>query len=184
MPTKIQLETRVNELEQLLAQNGISQGTGSFDLSGSVDSTADDARVVDYELNLTQLQAKLSASDGEVERLQTQLAGVSVAAFGGTSEPVVAKQGDWGWSVAYQDVLNLRIKYDELLVREESIMDQCRKLGEQAAERVLSVDNVVIIDGKTYPIMMKRSARFVDDEVRKHHIDENYTAVIIERYGD
>ena len=86
--------------------------------------------------------------------------------------------------MAYQDVLNLRIKYDELLVREESIMDQCRKLGEQAAERVLSVDNVVIIDGKTYPIMMKRSARFVDDEVRKHHIDENYTAVIIERYGD
>jgi len=49
-----------------------------------------------------------------VEQSQVQLAGVSVAAFGGTSEPVRAKEGDYGWSVAYQDVLSLREKYDRL----------------------------------------------------------------------
>ena len=52
------------------------------------------------------------------EQLTVQLAGVSVAALGGIHEP--AKQGDYGWSSAYQDVLNLRIKYEELLKERES----------------------------------------------------------------
>lgn len=48
----------------------------------------------------------------ELEQCRVQLAGCLTAAEGGTSEPVVAKQGDYGWSLAYQKVLDLRRKYD------------------------------------------------------------------------
>lgn len=52
---------------------------------------------------------------GEAEQLQVQLAGCGVAALGGTSDPVIAKRGDYGWSQSYQDVLELRRKYEVLL---------------------------------------------------------------------
>lgn len=48
----------------------------------------------------------------EIEKLQVQLAGCSVVALGGTKD--IAKQGDYGWSPAYQDVLDLRRKYNAL----------------------------------------------------------------------
>lgn len=48
--------------------------------------------------------------DKEIEQLRTQLAGCSVAALGNTKD--IARMGDYGWSPAYQDVLSLRIKYD------------------------------------------------------------------------
>lgn len=47
----------------------------------------------------------------ECERLRTQLAGCSVAALGGIP---VAWKGSYGWSPAYQDVLDLREKYEVL----------------------------------------------------------------------
>jgi hypothetical protein len=50
----------------------------------------------------------------QIEQLQTQLAGCGVAALGGTSEAQVANKGDYGWSAAYQDVLNLRMCYDQI----------------------------------------------------------------------
>ncbi len=53
----------------------------------------------------------------ETDQLQTQLAGCSTAARGGTSPRQVANPGDFGWSPAYQDVLELRRDYDRL--REE-----------------------------------------------------------------
>lgn len=47
-----------------------------------------------------------------VEQLEVQLAGCSVAALGGTGPEQLAKRGDFGWSPAYQDVVDLRVRYN------------------------------------------------------------------------
>lgn len=52
-------------------------------------------------------------------RAEVQLAGCSMAALGAISDP--AKPDDWGWSPAYQDVLELRRKYEALLSRLEHV---------------------------------------------------------------
>jgi GrpB-like predicted nucleotidyltransferase (UPF0157 family) len=50
----------------------------------------------------------------EVEQLRVQLAGCGVAALGGTAKrTAVVEKGDYGWSPAYQDVLELRRKYED-----------------------------------------------------------------------
>jgi hypothetical protein len=51
----------------------------------------------------------------DTERLNVQLSGCLTAAEDGTSESVVAKSGDYGWSLAYQATLDLRRKYDSTL---------------------------------------------------------------------
>jgi hypothetical protein len=60
------------------------------------------------------LPGNLSRFD-EAERLTVSLAGCSVAALGGTKPEVVAKRTDWAWTPAYQDVLDLRRKYDSVV---------------------------------------------------------------------
>lgn len=47
------------------------------------------------------------------EQLLVQLAGCGAAALGATKQP--AKRGDWGWSPAYQDVLDLRLRFEKLV---------------------------------------------------------------------
>lgn len=51
-------------------------------------------------------------------RAETQLAGCAVAALGGGP---VAKKGDYGWSPAYQDVLDLRAKYEEAIAERAAL---------------------------------------------------------------
>ena len=51
----------------------------------------------------------------EIEQLHVQLAGVGVAALGGTKPSMTAKKFGYGWSPAYQSTLELRRKYDKLL---------------------------------------------------------------------
>ena len=68
----------------------------------------------------------------EADQLRVQLAGVSVAALGGTSPAVVVKRGQYGWSVAYQDVLGLRRQYDDfrnLVVDLAKAWSQCKCEG-------------------------------------------------------
>ncbi len=64
----------------------------------------------------------------EVEQLRVQLAGVLTAADGATLNPAV--QGQYGWSPAYQAVLELRRRYDALLAES--------KRGKGAEERILN----------------------------------------------
>jgi len=68
----------------------------------------------------------------EVERLRVQLAGCGVAALGGTDDPVVATEGQWGWSPVYQDVLNLRRERDRLAEERDSWKAQSAELIEEA----------------------------------------------------
>lgn len=56
----------------------------------------------------------MKALSDQVEQLQVQLAGCGAAALGGIEPAVRAVRGQYGWSVAYQDVLDLRLKYEKL----------------------------------------------------------------------
>jgi hypothetical protein len=56
---------------------------------------------------------KIAASaNKELDQIRVQLAGCAVAAQGGISRDSLAHKGSYGWSPAYQDVLQLRKKYD------------------------------------------------------------------------
>lgn len=56
------------------------------------------------------LRTELSAFRVEVERLRVQLAGCLTAAEGHISDPATKEM--FGWSVAYEQVLQLRIRYE------------------------------------------------------------------------
>ncbi|MFA6270761.1 MAG: hypothetical protein WC657_06175 [Candidatus Paceibacterota bacterium] len=65
-----------------------------------------------YEDRYFGLRHEHSLTEAELEQLRVQLAGCGAAALGATKDP--AKQGDYGWSAAYQDVLNLRLELERV----------------------------------------------------------------------
>jgi len=72
-----------------------------------------DAEVSEYWGGMAIDNGKLLvAAEAELEQARVQLAGCLTAAEGAIREP--AKQGDYGWSLAYQRVLELRAKITEL----------------------------------------------------------------------
>lgn len=76
-------------------------------------------RTFDYSVFVT-----LDKVEKELDQLRTQLAGCSVAALGATSSEQVATKGMFGWSVAYQDVLDLRLKYEKLTKDYEALQNR------------------------------------------------------------
>jgi len=59
-------------------------------------------------------RAEVRGLRDDIEKMTVQMAGISTAARGGTGCEVAAVKGQYGWSPAYQDVLELRIKYERL----------------------------------------------------------------------
>jgi len=80
----------------------------------------------------------------DVEILIVQLAGCATAAQGHTANPAV--KSDYGWSPAYQDVLDLRQRYDAAVSRAENAI-AC------AAERQAELGMVAIALGLTEPLV-------------------------------
>lgn len=85
----------------------------------------------------------------ENEQLRVQLAGVSMAALGITYN--IAKQGDYGWSVAYQDTLELRKKYEDLLKD---------KGPEQAEERTGPLPITISVNGQSFDFKIDRKSKY------------------------
>jgi hypothetical protein len=115
-----------------------------------------------------------------IEQLDVQLAGVSVAALGGTKEPATPDQ--WGWSRAYQDTLDLRIKYEYLLKQYSDLLAQ--RVSEAVAEPVHQVnepvfkfittgttkDNTVVWDSGTFystPAPDLKSPEFIESQTKR-----------------
>lgn len=76
---------------------------------------------------------RAETAKAEAEQLRVQQAGVSVAALGGTKEPVAARRGDYGWSVAYQDTLDLRLKYEQAEVERDAALEQLQQRTAEVA---------------------------------------------------
>lgn len=72
----------------------------------------------------------LNAALARAEKLDIQLAGCGCAALGYNDKP--AKKGDYGWSASYQDVLDLRGKYNAALGRVKELEDII-ELGDRAS---------------------------------------------------
>ncbi len=74
-------------------------------------------------------QGQLEGADDQITQLRVQLGGCLTAAEGGIEGVQLANPGDFGWSQAYQAVVDLRKAYDEAIDERLAIRDELRKAG-------------------------------------------------------
>lgn len=89
------------------------------------------------------LQEELERRTGELEQLRVQMAGVGVAALGGTSPAQRAVRGQYGWSVPYRDVLFLRLQHDLLLKAARGAAEEAEALSGGHAQATLAAWTVL-----------------------------------------
>ena len=121
------LQARVKELEQAVKETHgrfISEQAAKKDvideLTVALKSDADGQVLIDklmqdvlkLESQLTQRTAELEAAKAELEQERVRLASCLIAAEGGTKD--IVKQGDYGWSPAYQATLNLQAELERV----------------------------------------------------------------------
>lgn len=82
---------------------------------------------------------ELAQAKAEIEQLHVQMGGISVAALGCHKPDQIAVQGQYGWSVAYQDVLRLRRQFDETIAEIERLKADHAAAIEQAEREVLEM---------------------------------------------
>jgi hypothetical protein len=74
-------------------------------------------------------QGQLDSADDQITQLRVQLAGCLTAAEGGIEGVQLAHPGDFGWSQAYQAVVDLRVAYDQAIDERLAIRSELRKAG-------------------------------------------------------
>ena len=88
------------------------------------------------------------------QQLEVQLAGCLTAADGWINPP--AKQGDYGWSVAYEQTLQLRLKYDRL---RKAVRGALNELGVARPGYPEPVANAVdMLNGALAGLKLKKSS--------------------------
>ena len=86
-------------------------------------------RAEQSEKQLTQRTAELEAAKAELEQERVRLASCLIAAEGGTKD--IVKQGDYGWSPAYQATLNLQAELERVTgERDQLLTCQCEGCDE------------------------------------------------------
>ena len=83
-------------------------------------------------LRLRAAAQQVREMESKIDRFRMQMAGIGVVAHGGTSEAVLVHESDFGWSVPYDDVLNLRRKFDEQAAELATLRAQVAELTRDA----------------------------------------------------